>query len=72
MNIDHCKVFMDSAFTIKTKTNLARKYFLPSYKIKECYKAEDICQKRKINNNYQSNHMSENMRRLNKSITDFN
>ena len=34
---------MENAFTIKTKNNLAKRYFLPAYRVKELFKADMIC-----------------------------
>ena len=45
--IDTRKVFLDNSFTIKTKNNLAKRYFLPTYRIKELLKVEPIKDKKK-------------------------
>ncbi|CDW76844.1 UNKNOWN [Stylonychia lemnae] len=37
---DHTKVFMENAFTIKNKGRLAKRYYLPTYKLKEQFKID--------------------------------
>jgi len=49
------KVYLDNAFTIKTKNNLAKRYFLPGYRMKELFRkkkqVKQVREKRALSQN---------------------